>query len=91
MDLARLHPNSRAGIKTGERKAQPLFDSFPGIFNWHGKHNTKYSVLQKKHKHGLPIGEQTKKSAKKKNLNQKTHHLVDLTKERKSCSEKQIK
>lgn len=33
---------------------------FPGIFNWHSKHNTKYSVLQK-HKHGLPNGSQTKK------------------------------
>lgn len=49
MDLARLHPNSQAGIKTGERKAQPLFDSFPGIFNWHGKHKV-FSAPKKKQK-----------------------------------------
>lgn len=69
MDLARLHPNSRAGIKTGERKAQPLFDSFPGIFNWHGKHNTKYSVLQKKKKNtsmGFQLENKQKKVQKKK-------------------------
>lgn len=32
----------------------------PGIFNWHSKHNTKYSVLWK-HKRGLPNGTQMKK------------------------------
>lgn len=32
----------------------------PGIFNWHSKHNTKYSVLWKQ-KRGLPNGTQMKK------------------------------
>lgn len=46
---------------------------FPDIFNWHIKHNTKYSVLQNT-SIGYPMEHKQKKC--------KTHHLVDLTKEK---------
>lgn len=55
---------------------------FPGIFNWHSKHNTKYSVLQ-----NTSMGYQMEHKRK----SAKTHHLVDLTKEKKSYFAKQIK
>ena len=29
-----------------EEEKPQLLIYFPGIFNWHSKHNTKYSVLQ---------------------------------------------
>lgn len=87
--LARLHPNSREGIKTGERKEQSLFDSFPGIFNWHGKHKKVFSAPKNTSRASKWI---TKSATKKINkINKRTHHLVDLAKERKSCSEKQKK